>query len=234
MNRSFPWRLTLFLGLLGSVAYLYTTGRIQIPDTWNPWAPLQLEQPLHAFTRLKLSRLKEDAAQCRAVLDSSDMSVAPLPVRDGPGACGYTDGVRVARTSAELGESLTLSCPTAVALALWERHVLQPAALQHLGSPVTRLDHFGTYACRNIYGRKNAPLSRHSTAEAIDVAGFVTADRQRVTVLRDWGRETPQGRFIQAVHAGACRVFDGVLGPGYNAAHRDHFHFDRGGWRACR
>ena len=41
------------------------------------------------------------------------------------------------------------------------------------------------------------------------------------------------------LHAGACQGFAAVLGPDYNAAHRDHFHRDQArrgamGWRACR
>lgn len=39
---------------------------------------------------------------------------------------------------------------------------------------------------------------------------------------------------LREVHRGACRVFDGVLGPAYNEAHRDHLHLDRGGPRVSR
>ena len=43
-----------------------------------------------------------------------------------------------------------------------------------------------------------------------------------------------EARFLRAVHEGACDYFDVVLGPDYNRAHADHFHFDRGAYRACR
>jgi hypothetical protein len=36
------------------------------------------------------------------------------------------------------------------------------------------------------------------------------------------------------VHQGACGLFTGVLGPRYNQAHADHFHFDRGPFGICR
>jgi hypothetical protein len=36
------------------------------------------------------------------------------------------------------------------------------------------------------------------------------------------------------VHDGACGLWSVVLGPAYDAAHRDHFHLDRGASRACR
>ena len=32
--------------------------------------------------------------------------------------------------------------------------------------------------------------------------------------------------FLRAVHQGACGVFTTVLGPNYDANHRDHFHLD--------
>src|SRR4029434_7172145 len=90
------------------------------------------------------------------------------------------------RTTAQVSEPFALSCRAAVSLALWERHVLQPAALDHLGSAVVELEHFGSYACRNVYNRPNATRSRHATAEALDVAGFALADGRRVRVLGGW------------------------------------------------
>jgi hypothetical protein len=109
-----------------------------------------------------------------------------------------------------------------------------PAAQRNLGKRVTRLEHFGSYSCRNIYGRENARRSRHATADAIDVAGFRLADGTRIRVVRDWSSDTPEALFLHEVHRGACRFFDGVLGPEYNVAHRDHFHLDRGGFGVCR
>ena len=43
---------------------------------------------------------------------------------------------------------------------------------------------------------------------------------------------------LNTVRADGCQYFTTVLGPGYNADHADHFHFDiksrRNGYRACR
>ena len=44
----------------------------------------------------------------------------------------------------------------------------------------------------------------------------------------------PEAAFLREVNDGACRFFNAVLGPDYNAAHRDHFHLDMGRWRVCR
>jgi len=222
----------LVLLVLAVPGYGVYSGRISVPDRWNPWAPLRIDEPLHMLTRWKLGRLSQDRAMCLAVLSNSGMTFEPVADQvTGPG-CGFDNAVRVTRTRAR--DAFTLSCRSAVALALWEAHIVQPAARVHFREDVARLEHFGSYSCRSIYGREGAPLSRHATADAIDIAGFVLDSGRRIRVERDWGSGDADGLFLRAVRDGACRVFDGVLGPDYNAAHRDHFHLDRGAWRVCR
>jgi hypothetical protein len=226
--------LAVLLAILLACAYGVYTGRIVVPDEWNPWAPLRIEEPLNWLTRLKLERLSNDDSLCSSVLKQARICYQPIPDREtGPG-CGFHNAVRIERTSLSIGEAFTLSCRSAVALALWELHVVHPAALAHFSERVVRVEHFGSYACRNVYGREDAPRSRHATADALDIAGFVLNGGRRISVERDWGSDDREGRFLRELHDGACRVFDSVFGPAYNAAHRDHFHLDRGGYRMCR
>ena len=122
----------------------------------------------------------------------------------------------------------------AVSLAMWERHAVLPAATVLKAKPV-RLEHLGSYACRNLYGQRDAQRSRHATADALDVAGFLLAGGGRVAVIRHWSPgDAPEAVFLREIRNGACRSFDVVLGPDHNAAHRDHLHLDRGGGRLCR
>lgn len=204
----------------------------RIPDHLNPWATLAIAEPPNFLTRHKLARLSDHREQCLIVLATSGIDYEPIPDERTGEACGYSNAVKIARTSAAVGEPFALSCRAAVSLVLWERHVLQPAAATHFGAPVTKIEHFGSYACRNVYGRPNATRSRHATAEAFDVAGFVLENGERIRVVNDWDGE--RGAFLRTVRDGACRFFDGVLSPDYNAAHRDHFHLDRGSYRICR
>ena len=111
---------------------------------------------------------------------------------------------------------------------------MQPAAVRHFGSPVNRLEHFGSYACRNVNGREGGRRSQHATADALDVAGFVLSNGRRILVRTDWNGDAQEVSFLREIHAGACRLFDTVLGPEYNAAHHDHLHLDRGSFRICR
>lgn len=228
---------TLGLLLLGgalALAYAMASGALRLPDRFNPWAPLVIAEPPNLLTRYKLARIAQDAPLCRSVLSQARMRYTPLPDREtGPG-CGYTNAVRVEATSVSIGEPFALSCRSAVALASWEYHVLQPAAEAHYGQRVARLQHFGSYACRNVYGREDARRSQHATADALDIAGFVLGSGRRVSVQAHWAKEGSDLLFLRDIHSGACRYFDTVLGPDYNAAHRDHLHFDRGSFRVCR
>ncbi len=38
--------------------------------------------------------------------------------------------------------------------------------------------------------------------------------------------KSPEGKFLHAIHAGACEIFGTVLGPEANEAHHDHLHVD--------
>ena len=251
------WGAWLSLRVLGAVAgavFGVASGRLPWPDEWNPWSPLRVEAAPNLLTRMKLQRLTGDPALCLAALDTAGFAFTPLPDAEAGTDCPLRNTVRLARTQVPLGGSLVMTCPAAVSLALWERHVVQPAALRHFGSPLARIDQVGSLACRNVYGQAEGRRSRHATADAIDVTGFRFADGRRVRVVSDWrapaasaaptataaaasasgGVGEPAALFLGEVQRGACGYFDGVLGPGYNAAHRDHFHLDRGPYRVCR
>jgi hypothetical protein len=202
--------------------------RTHVPDEWNPWAPLRLEQAPNFLTRYKLARASADDAVCRATLAQTRWNYSPIEDETTAPGCGYRNALRVERMLAAVSEPFAVSCREALSLALWERHVVQPAAQRHFGESVTRVEHFGSYSCRSVYGRPNARMSHHATADAFDVAGFVIGNDRRVRVVAAWDDEGPAGKFLRDVHGGACGFFDTVLGPEYNAAHRDHFHLDRG------
>lgn len=209
-------------------------GTFVIPDRLNPWADLTIDTEPNFLTRFKLARLSKDPASCRDVLAAAHIQYSPIPNETTGYGCGFHDAVRIERTSAAVGEPFALSCRAAVSLALWERHGLQPVAAKYFAQPVERIEHYGSYACRNVYGRPRATRSRHATAEALDIAGFVLRDGTRIRVSNDWGAGDRRGEFLHELSAAACLFFDGVLTPDYNEAHKDHFHLDRGPYRVCR
>ncbi|HEY0625251.1 MAG TPA: extensin family protein [Allosphingosinicella sp.] len=207
-----------------------------------PWTELDLTRPVGAFTGRKLAGLAGEGLQCRALLARAGVRYTALPPRE-DGQCGYEDAVRFASGGAlnisYRPEDLGTSCPVAAALALWEWHVVQPAALRHFGSRVETIQHYGSYSCRRIYGRSEGTWSEHSRANAVDIASFRLEDGTRISVLGDWSKEDDKAAFLHEVRDGACDLFATVLSPDYNAAHRDHLHLDQAargemGWRGCR
>ena len=205
-----------------------------LPDRWNPWAPLWPADPPTFITAYKLSRLAADPAACRRTLQAAGVTQMAMPDRAVTEGCGWTNAVRVSALPARVEPAAVLACPAAVALALWDRHGVQPLARAHFGQPVVGIATYGSFACRNVGGEGGQRRSEHATANALDVAAFTLADGRSVRVARDWHGQDERARFLRDVHAQACRFFGVVLGPEYNAAHADHFHLDRGGFRTCR
>jgi hypothetical protein len=204
-----------------------------IPREHLPWKPLALVDPIGAATRIKAARTGEDPAACREVLKQGGVEFVDVASHTS-GFCDVHDAVRIEAGMAPLSPTdAPMTCKQALAVSLWERQVVQQAAFDAFGQAVVGIDHYGAYACRRMYGRDDAPVSEHATANALDVAAFRLADGTVISVQKDWGDAGPRGRFLHAVRDGACRVFLTTLSPDYNDAHHDHFHLDMGGMAKC-
>lgn len=229
-------RNLLAMLMIALAFWAWRSGRVvvDVPESWNPWSPLDVQASLNMWTRLKLARIDRDDAACHATLATAKIAYQPVADRSTGDGCGFDNAIRISSTTANVGPSFVLSCRSAVGLAMWETHGLQPTAQRLFGQKVARIEHFGSYSCRNIYGRDSGPRSRHATADALDVEGFVLDDGTRISVLGDWPDASKESAFLHDIHQSACRYFGSVLGPNYNAAHRNHFHLDRGGFGVCR
>lgn len=205
-----------------------------VPDALNPLEPLDLDAPeLGFFTEAKLGSLVGDPEECLGVLAAAPLEFEPIEDRAEGEFCGYFDAVAITRSTFPYSGPVRVTCPLAAALYLWEKAVVEPAALEHLDTTVSQVQHAGTYSCRRVYGRRTGRPSQHATANAIDVVGFRLEDGSTIRVDRHWGARGPRGEFLRAVRDGSCRVFRAVLGPDYNRAHADHFHLDLGRWSTC-
>ena len=242
MTRSFKrWLWIGLAAILVAVAVIEGSAYIAAHPQDVPWIRLDLDQPIGRFTGPKLAALGEDPRRCRALLVDGGVKDRAAPSVTAP-PCGYVDGMRLIRSATDIAwrpSGLVTACPVAAALALWEREIVQPAAIRHLGRRVTGIDHAGSYSCRRIGGGPEGRFSEHGTADAIDVLGFRLAGGSSVSVLRDWNGEVDRAAFLRAVRDGGCRLFSTALSPDYNAAHADHLHFDQAGrgalgGRPCR
>lgn len=193
-----------------------------------PWTELDLDDPVGRFSAMKLARLNSDTRQCRLLLADAGSAATPVPeVRSSTPHCDYADGMRLASAQPRyMPGGLVTSCPVAAALTVWEREV-QRLARDRLGTAIVAIDHFGSYSCRRRNGAAGGEWSEHATADAIDIAGFRLADGRRLTIVNHWIEGSADERaFLRGVRDRACDLFTITLSPDYNAAHRDHLHFD--------
>lgn len=222
--------LTILVLLLAGCVGVRHLERTRPQDV--PWVPIELAHAPGRMTPWKVARLSADPAACRALLAAGGIAFEPVPDRvTGPG-CGFAGAVRVSSIGLPLRPGgLTMTCPAAVALAIWTRHVVIPETQARLATSATGLVNFGTYSCRAIAGSDRQ--SQHATANAVDIAGIRTRLGD-VSLLTDWPGGEPRAGYLRALRDGACRSFTTVLSPDYNAAHADHFHMDMSGWNSCR
>ncbi|PTU76091.1 extensin-like domain-containing protein [Pseudomonas mangrovi] len=223
----------LFLLLLALAAAALLRGWVEIPPRWNPWAPLDLGEPPNFLSGFKMARLRDDPRRCLQALETSQLRFDPVADSLPAPGCPLENSVRLRSSDTlALGGDFLASCPLAAAFALFEEHGLQPAADAVYGQPVVRIEHYGSFACRNIGG--SSRRSQHASANALDIAGFRLRDGTRITLARDWNGSEREQRFLRQVRDAACGPFNAVLGPEYNAAHHDHLHLDMGTFRICR
>lgn len=179
----------------------------------------------------------EDKA-CLTELGAAGSRFNPLPDSyAGPGCSqlGTVQLASIAGDTSQFGVSNIgpVQCRVASAFGNWARFGVDRAARQILGSPLARIETFGSYSCRNVAGSNRR--SAHATAEAIDVSAFVLEDGRRISLIDDWnGGSAAEREFLRVVHSSACKRFGTVLGPEYNRAHADHFHLEGTGASFCR
>ncbi|UIJ45772.1 extensin family protein [Sphingomonas cannabina] len=184
------------------------------------------------------SEPSRETRQCFADLSGANVRYSPLPDRDFGGGCILTGTVQLIDFGVPTTNLKAMTCPLSRTFVAWARYGVVPAGREILGSPVVRIETFGTYSCRGIIGGGGATagkLSEHAHANAVDVSAFVLADGRRIAIEQDWRNPDPAVRdFLQIVRASACKRFRTVLSPDYNAAHYNHLHFDMGGRPFCR
>lgn len=221
--------LTVFI-----IVAVATVGYRWLPPYYNPFMPLTLDDPPGRIAQYKLRRLSPEA--CATLLSQANRRdlIRTQPVADSGGACPLNNVVRVRDFGpVGLNRSFLASCPLALSSALFISQQARPLTKRYTGSDLARIDHLGSFACRNIYHRPDARRSEHATAEALDIAAFRLANGERITVLNGWKAVTTQP-WLKAMLAASCGYYGNGLGPEYNAAHANHFHLGMRGFGLCR
>lgn len=223
---------TLLTGFI--ILTIATLGYRWLPPYYNPFTPLTLDDPPGRITQYKLRRLTPEACASLLLQANQRDLIRTQPVADSGGACPLNNVVRVRDFGpVGLNSSFLASCPLALSSALFISQQARPLTKRYTGSELARIDHLGSFACRNIYHRPDARRSEHATAEALDIAAFRLANGKRVTVLNGWKATTTQP-WLKAMLAASCGYYGNGLGPEYNAAHANHFHLGMRGFGLCR
>ena len=168
----------------------------------------------------------QNARQCLAGLKSKSVRFAGLPSKSFDGGCRMIDTIKLMDFGTQTTNLGAMTCPLASSFTDWARFAVVPAAKKYLGSEVVKIETMGTFNCRAIAGSRSGRLSEHAFANAVDVSAFVLRDGRRVSVLNGWRGSSEERAFLRRLHQSACKRFGTVLGPDYNAAHANHFHFD--------
>ncbi|WP_274628042.1 extensin family protein [Arvimicrobium flavum] len=216
----------------------------QLIEPLQAGEPPQLSEPVMAgYPRMDapadiIAPMSADDLNCRKQLKKLGVVFRELdPINDG-GACHVEHPVKVSRIgSVHIRPAATLNCEMAEAFAAWTRNELVPASRWRFFSGVKAIHQGSSYSCRNIAGTRGTP-SEHSAGNAIDIMKIELNSGKKIDVRKPGLFAFRKRGLLNTVRADGCEYFTTVLGPGYNADHADHFHFDiksrRNGYRACR
>lgn len=171
-------------------------------------------------------------ATCPARLAQiSDAAIVPPPESDDEG-CVISTPVRIGAIEVEGGKvklsgAPVLDCPFALQVARWTRDVAAPLAKGELDRELVELGTGNGFQCRRRNRKKTGKLSEHAFGNAIDIVAFRFAE-SRFDVEDYEDMDADEAGYLDAVRKSACGYFTTILGPGTNAAHANHLHFDLG------
>src|SRR5690606_38774487 len=153
-----------------------------------------------------------EAQQCAFDLKQAGVRFTPLPNEDHGGGCTSIDSVKLLDVGVRVWGLGAMTGPLAKNFAAWAQYAVKPAARKYFGTEVVKIETFGTYSCRNIYGGRSGRLSPHASSNAIDISGFVLADGRRMMLDGGWKGDRPSEDVLSALHTLACRLLGPELG----------------------
>lgn len=185
-----------------------------------------------------------DAKLCEAELMRRGIKFKRLDKITDPKGCLVQRPLEISTLSGDvvLSTKITARCHVIVGFDNWTKNVVVPSVKLHLQKNLAEIKMSTSYNCRTRNNEKGAKVSEHGFANALDIIGFRFDDKSEVIVspklITDQDFDLNQAKFQASVRAGACAYFTTVLGPGTDASHNNHFHFDnafrRGGFRLCQ
>jgi hypothetical protein len=173
-----------------------------------------------------------DYAACLSDLTAQKVVFEQLATAKDQG-CELSGAIRLASVSTPFGEVSLVGKPVMLCsfgrqLSGWVREVAAPLTLGYTGQRLAEVETGSAFSCRSRYDKPGLVPSEHAKGDAVDIAAFVLADRRRIPVKQQNTDTPPSSDLIHALRMAACGYFTTVLGPGSDAAHAEHLHFDSG------
>lgn len=132
------------MALFSGMAFLAGWGVWNLPDSINPFSPLEIAEAPSIATPIKMRILEHRPEACVAAVRRSRAEVVRAPIASDTQGCGVDDALTLDRSDVSYGGGVRLSCISMTALLIWERHAAEPAAEEILGSKLARIVHYGT------------------------------------------------------------------------------------------
>lgn len=202
---------------------------IPIPEP-KPAAPTEVKplpppDPRAAMRPDPSGKMPVEEVQCRAALKELGVAFEEHPAEsDTVTGCAIPYPIMMKSLGAgiALSPAAELNCAMALAAAKFMKDVVSPAAQDEYKTGLKGINHASAYVCRPRHGQRK--ISEHAVGNALDIATFTLGDGTKVDVKPDPDEKAT--RFLGAVRKAACGPFKTVLGPGSDADHALHFHFD--------
>ena len=171
-----------------------------------------------------------DAAACLAELKANHIEAEIVPAPPAPLAdCAITEPVRVSSIGLANGAPIDmpdrpiLDCAFALTFTEFAQDLMAPLATAMLGSGIVALA-TGGYRCSSPIRLPSGSPNPHAKGIAIDLSAITLADRRHIAIGHE--ADSAEALFVRTMRRAACGWFTTVLGPGADAAHAEHFHFD--------
>src|SRR5690606_33625148 len=112
-------------GVLASVAWF---GLHALPDSVNPFSPIELTSPVGPLSNVKLRLLQPRYEACLATIKRRGIGLERSTIISPLKGCGIEKGVKLNQSPISHGGPLQMSCGLAAALLIWEGQVVNPLA----------------------------------------------------------------------------------------------------------
>lgn len=175
----------------------------------------------------------DDFAACRAELARLGAKFSVPAIQATESRCTVSNPVQISAIATPAGKvdfpgGPILNCIFAKSFTAWVSDIAAPVVRVHTGEALIAIATGSSYECRNRNGDTTAKISEHASGNAIDIMAFKLADKESLPVANVQKTGNVESRWLMALRISACGYFTTVLGPGSNAAHAEHYHFDLG------